>query len=97
MAVVGTALALATLVLTILDRESPPPMPLAGLDTGASLAVRTLVETAGLITTAVVGGILVWRQPKASLRLVVLLTVASLSVSAFASEYAVTLTAPPPG
>lgn len=89
MATVGITLAVATLALTILDRESPPPMTLAGLDAGTSLVVRTLVETAGLITTSLVGGIIVWRQPKALLSLVVVVAVASLSMRAFASEYAV--------
>ena len=88
-AVGGTALAAATLVLTIADRESPPPYTLAGLSVSWSLGVQTLVETAGLITVSSICGVVVWRRPKALISLVALLTVALLQLRAIGSEYAV--------
>ena len=86
---VGTALAIATLVLTIIDRQSPPTYTLAGLDVGWSQTVRTLVETVGLITISLVAGVLVWRRPKALLSLLFLVLAASLSLQAFTSQYAI--------
>ena len=85
----GSALAIATLVLTYLDRQSPPPYTLAGLDASWSLAVRTLVQTVGLITISLISGILVWRRPRALLSLLFLVLVAALSVQVFAGEYAI--------
>ena len=88
-AVAGTALALTTMVLAILDRDSPSPYTLAGLDLNSSLVVRTLLQTVGLVTISSVCGIIVWRRPRALLSLVASLTVACLALGAFAGEYAV--------
>ena len=93
----GTALALATLVLTILDREYPPLYTLAGLSVISSLAVKTLAQTLGLITASLIVGIIVWRRPRALLSLVVSLTVALLALGTFAAEYAVHGLAVAPG
>ena len=93
----GTALAAATLVLTILDREYPPLYTLAGLGVSSSLVVRTVVQTLGLITASSIAGIIVWRRPRAIFSLVVALTVAFLALSAFAAEYAVHGLAVAPG
>lgn len=85
----GIALAVATLILTILDREYPPLYTLAGLSVGSSLAVTTAVQAVGLITFSLACGVIVWRCPKATLSLVFFLTVAFLALGAFAKEYAV--------
>ena len=88
-AVGGTVLAVATLVLAILDRDSPSPYTLAGLDVNSSLVVRTLVQTVGLITMSSICGIIVWRRPRALLSRVASLAVACVALGAFAGEYAV--------
>ncbi len=93
----GTALAVATLVLTILDREYPPLYTLARLDVNSSLAVTTLVSTVGIVTISSICGIIVWRRPKALLSLVFFLTVAFLALGSFAREYAVHGLAVAPG
>jgi signal transduction histidine kinase len=88
-ALVGAAIALAAVGLVILDRQSPPAYTLAGLNVGWSLAVRTAVQTAGLLTMSAVAGVIVWRRPRALLSVLFLALVASLTLQAFASEYAV--------
>jgi len=96
-AVGGTALAVATVVLTFLDREYPPLYTLAGLSVSSSLAVTTLVQTVGLVTISVVCGVIVWRRPRARLSFVFFLTVAFLALGTFAKEYAVHGLAVAPG
>jgi signal transduction histidine kinase len=86
---VGSALAIAALILVIIDRQSPPPYTLAGLDVGWSQMVRTLVQTVGLMTMSVVCGTIVWRRPRALLSLLFLVLAASLTLQAFASQYAI--------
>ncbi len=93
----GTALAMATLVLTILDRAYPPLYTLAGLSVSSSLALTTLVQTVGLVTLSLVCAIIVWRRPKALLSLVFFLTVAFLALGTVAKEYAVHGLAVAPG
>ncbi len=88
-ALVGAAMALATVGLVILDRQSPPQYTMAGLNVGWSLAARTAVQTAGLITMSAVGGVIVWRRPRALLSLLFVALAASLTLQAFASQYAV--------
>ncbi len=85
----GTAVTIATLVLTTLDHESAPAYTLAGLDVGWSLALRTIVGTLTGITTSLVAGIIVWRQRSVLFSLVVSLTVALGALSGFADAYAV--------
>ena len=85
----GSALAVATAVLTIVDRQSPPGYTLAGLSVGQSLAVRTLVQTIGLIVFSLICAIIVWRRPRALLSLLFLELVALLVFQAFAAAYAV--------
>jgi signal transduction histidine kinase len=93
----GTALAVATVVLTFLDSEYPPLYTLAGLSVSWSLAVTTLVQTVGLVTISVVCGVIVWRRPRAPLSFVFFLTVAFLALGTFAKEYAVHGLAVAPG
>lgn len=88
-ALAGTALALATLYLTVVDRLSPPTYTLAGLDVDWSLGVRTAVQTVGLITMSLISGVIVWRRPRALLSLLFLGLAASLLLQAFASQYAI--------
>jgi signal transduction histidine kinase len=88
-AITGVALALATLALTILDRHGAPPVALAGLSTGWSLAVKTAVQTVGLITLSAVVGVILWRQPKSRFSWVIAPTVLVLALDVFSAEYAV--------
>jgi signal transduction histidine kinase len=85
----GVGLALIALSLTIVDRDSPPPLALAGLSPGSSLAVETAVQTVGLMTVSAVAGVILWRQPKSSLSWVIAATVLVLALGVFAAEYAV--------
>jgi signal transduction histidine kinase len=85
----GSLVALATLVLTIADRQAAPGYTLAGLDVGWSLAVRTLVEAVALITMSWVCAIVVWRRPTALLSLLFLMWVVFTWLQAFAAEYAI--------
>ena len=85
----GSVVALAALVLTIIDRQAAPGYTLAGLDVGASLLVRTLVETLALLTLSGVCAIVVWRRPTALLSLFLFLWVAFTWMQAFAAPYAV--------
>ncbi|TMF93250.1 MAG: sensor histidine kinase [Chloroflexi bacterium] len=88
-AIGGSLVAVATLLLTILDRQAAPGYTLAGLDVGWSLAVRTLVETVALITMSWVCAIVVWRRPTALLSLLFLMWVVFTWLQAFAAEYAI--------
>ena len=85
----GVGLALTALSLTILDRDSPPPLALAGLTPVWSLAVDTAVQTVGLMTVSAVAGVILWRQPKSPFSWVVAATVLVLALDAFTAEYAV--------
>jgi signal transduction histidine kinase len=93
----GTVLAVATVVLTFLDRGYPPLYTLAGLSVSSSLAVTTLIQTVGLVTISMVCGVIVWRRPRARLSFVFFLTVAFLALGTFAKEYAVHGLAVAPG
>lgn len=86
---VGATLALGTVVLTIVDRQSPPTYTLAGLDVNWSLAIRTTVQTVGLITMTLISGVVVWRRPRAALSLLFLVLAAAIVLQAFASQYAI--------
>jgi signal transduction histidine kinase len=85
----GSVVAVATLVLTIIDRQAAPGYTLAGLDVGGSLLVRTLVESVALITLSLVCAIVVWRRPTALLSLFLFQWVAFTWMQAFAAQYAV--------
>ncbi len=85
----GSALAVATLLLTIIDRQGAPAYTLAGLDVTWSLALRTLVQTLDLIALSSVCGILIWRRPVALLSLFFLEWVVFAWLQAFAAQYAV--------
>ena len=85
----GVVLALATLALTILDRNSPPFQALAGLSRDWSLAATTAVQTAGLVTLSVVAGVVLWRQPGNRFSRALVPSVLLLALLVFAGEYAV--------
>lgn len=86
-AITGTVLAVATLVLTVLDRSSPQLLP--GLTAGWSLAVQLFVEGIGLLTMSLVAGLLVWRQPRSPLSWVLGPTALLSAMLVFAGQYAV--------
>jgi len=88
-ALLGPALAVATVGLTIIDRQSPPAYTLAGLSVGWSLAVRTLAQTVALITLSLICAAIVWRRPRALLSLLFVQWVVFSWLQAFAAEYAV--------
>ena len=88
-AMAGIALALTAFALTILGRDAAPPIALAGLSTGRSLAVETAVQTVGLITLSAVAGVIFWRQPQSRFSWVVAPTVLVLALDVFSAEYAV--------
>ena len=82
-------MAVATLVLTIIDRQAAPGYTLAGLDVSGSLLVRILVETLALMTLSLVCAIVVWRRPTALLSLFLFQWVAFTWIQAVAAPYAV--------
>lgn len=85
----GLALAVTTLLLTIVDRQAAPGYTLAGLDINWSLAVRTLVLTVALVTLSLVCAVVVWRRPTALLSWLMFQWAGAASLWAFASAYAV--------
>jgi len=85
----GCALGLATVGLLLLDRASPPNAGLAGLSDAWAVALRLSVQTIGLLTLAVVSGLVVWRQPRNAFSWALATTVLILAYHLFASEYAV--------
>ena len=85
----GSVVAVATLLLTVIDRQAAPGYTLAGLDVNGSLLVRTLVQSVALITLSLVCGIVIWRRPTALLSLFLFQWVAFTWIQAFAAEYAV--------
>ena len=85
----GTGLGIAALILTILDRVSPPFPAMAGLSPDSSLALRTGVQTVGLVTLSTVAGLVAWRQPRNLFSWVLGGTTLLLALGVFAGEYAV--------
>ena len=85
----GSILATATLVLTIVDRGSPPLYTLAGLNVGWSQVVRTLVVMVGSVTMSLTAGTIVWRRPRTPLSFLFLALAAAVSLQEFAGQYAI--------
>jgi len=88
-ALAGVGLAVAALALTILDRDSPPPLALAGLSPAWSLAAGAAVQSVGLTTLSTVAGVVLWRQPKSRFSWVIAPTVLVVATDVFTAEYAV--------
>lgn len=88
-ATVGVILTLATLGLTLLDLASTPADSLAGLDKAWTMAVRSGLQTVGLLTLSLIGGLVIWRQPRNLFSWLGASTVLLLALSVFAAEYAV--------
>ena len=86
-AIIGTVLAVATLVLLMLDRSSPQMLP--GLTASWSLAIQLFVAGIGLITMSLVAGLIVWRQPRSPLSWVLGPTALLSAMLVFAGQYAV--------
>ena len=86
-AITGTGLAVATLVLAVLDRSSPQMLP--GLTAGWSLAIQLFVEGIGVMTMSLVAGLIVWRQPRSPLSWVLGPTALLGAMLVFAGQYAV--------
>jgi len=88
-ATVGCALAVATLVMAIIDRAAAPGYTVAGLDVAASFLVRTGVETISLIALSLTCAVVVWLRPAAAMSLFLFVWVAFNWVHAFAGQYAI--------
>lgn len=87
-ALVTTGLALATLWLSILDWNSPPAYGLAGLSLQASLGIKLLVQTLGLITLSGVSAVILWRRPWSRLSWALIATSLVVAWGTFAGEFA---------
>ena len=88
-ALVGAGLAVATLVLALADTAGAPSDALGGLDIGWTIAIRTAVQTAGLLTLSTVAAILIWRQPRNPFSWILGSTLLVVASVAFASQYAI--------
>jgi len=85
-ALLGTGLAAATVVVAWLDRDSPPWLP--GLSLGWTVAVQMVVEGLGLLTWSIVAAVIVWRQPRNRVSWVIAPTALLGAVLVFSGHYA---------
>ncbi|HXL15931.1 MAG TPA: hypothetical protein VN961_00265, partial [Streptosporangiaceae bacterium] len=88
-AAAGAILALNAAFLTLSDLASPGLDPLAGLDLTWTMAVRTAVQTIGILTLSAVAGLVLRQQPRNPFSWVLASTLILLAVGVFAAAYAV--------
>jgi signal transduction histidine kinase len=88
-ATAGAGLAIASLVLTVVDSNSPPPDALSGLSREGTLGFTAAIESLGLVTFTAVSAVIVWRRPKSRLSWAMVATMLCVSLVAFTSAYTV--------
>lgn len=82
----GTAVAVATLSLYWLDRNSPPWLP--GLAQDWTVALQMVVIGFGLLTASIVAAVIVWRQPGNRVSWAIGPTVLLGAIVVFSGQYA---------